>query len=526
MESKKNINGYLRADGQRIVNDIEDNYILKGWGLGNWLLPEGYMWLSEESQRFDRPRRIEQVIRELIGDKEATDFWKTYRENYIQEADIKHMADLGYNSVRLPLSYRLFMTERPELEWKEEGFILLERCVRWCEKNDLYLWIDLHGAPGGQTGANIDDSIDDVPRLFLDEEYWHKGIKLWERISKIYRDNPVIGGYDLINEPIRPQYLDLKNFDFLVNKLSQWYKDCIKSIRQIDTNHLISLEGHHWATDLDVFNQKYDDNYLIHFHRYAVYPDSASLEKFIHASKRWNVPLWLGETGENKPEWFAAYYPMCVNNSIGYNLWPYKKMGRKNCPLVVKQPKGWGKIINYVDGGTKPTYSEANEILTAFLDNIKFENCFNNQLITNYTFRKVPFSLRATDFDEHPDNISYLGKQNYDLFANYKKGSGYQMNELQPEGKKVFPFDTQWDRFSLVLHKGETVNYTINSAISEIEIEGPNLKSIYCLINGETIEINLFGGKVSVSMFYSKNFRNVLSIGTTDLVELERIIFK
>ena len=30
-------------------------------------------------------------------------------------------------------------------------------------------FLDMHGAPGGQTGQNIDDSEADIPELFTDE---------------------------------------------------------------------------------------------------------------------------------------------------------------------------------------------------------------------------------------------------------------------------------------------------------------------------------------------------------------------
>jgi len=114
------------------------------------------------------------------------------------------MAELGYNSVRIPLNWRVFMEAEPGLLWKEDGFRLLDRCIDWCEEYKLYAFLDLHGAPGGQTGANIDDSVDNVPRLFIDSDSWFKGIKLWERIAERYKDRWIVAGYDLLNEPIAP----------------------------------------------------------------------------------------------------------------------------------------------------------------------------------------------------------------------------------------------------------------------------------------------------------------------------------
>lgn len=128
------------------------------------------MWYVFGNRRFDRPRRIEAVVEELTGKEYAHRFWKRFRKNYVTREDILRMAQLGYNSVRIPFCYRLFLEEGPGIVWKEEGFELLDRCIDWCGEAGIYAFLDLHGAPGGQTGANIDDCIDDVPRLFLDRE--------------------------------------------------------------------------------------------------------------------------------------------------------------------------------------------------------------------------------------------------------------------------------------------------------------------------------------------------------------------
>jgi hypothetical protein len=64
----------------------------------------------------------------------------------------------------------------------------------------------------------------------------------------------------------------------------------------------------------------YDENMVIHFHRYSCMPSVESLRSYLEISERLNQPLWLGETGESIPEWFAALYPLAVSLDIGYNL--------------------------------------------------------------------------------------------------------------------------------------------------------------------------------------------------------------
>lgn len=55
--SRDRVKGFLDVKGQRIINGEGEEILLTGWGLGNWLLCEGYMWLSGGNERFDRPGR-------------------------------------------------------------------------------------------------------------------------------------------------------------------------------------------------------------------------------------------------------------------------------------------------------------------------------------------------------------------------------------------------------------------------------------------------------------------------------------
>ena len=143
--------GFLRTQGQDIVDESGNKILLRGVGLGNWLLPEGYMW--KFGQLGDRPRRIEKIIADLIGQEKAGQFWSEFRKHYITEADIKRISELGFNSVRPALNSRRFLTEGENASYVDEGFELLDNLVRWCSKYDIYVIIDMHGAPGGQTGT-------------------------------------------------------------------------------------------------------------------------------------------------------------------------------------------------------------------------------------------------------------------------------------------------------------------------------------------------------------------------------------
>ena len=149
--------GFLHTQGENIVDEQGRKIMLRGVGLGNWMLPEGYMWRF--GKEGDRPRKIEKIVSDLIGPKNAAKFWKEYRAQYITQKDIQRIAQLGFNSVRPSLNARLFLSEGENPVYQDEGFKLLDNLIRWCKRSGIYVIIDMHAAPGGQTGQNIDDSI-------------------------------------------------------------------------------------------------------------------------------------------------------------------------------------------------------------------------------------------------------------------------------------------------------------------------------------------------------------------------------
>ncbi|WP_410769547.1 glycoside hydrolase family 5 protein [Fontibacillus sp. BL9] len=463
--SRSLVKGFLRAEGNKVVNEDGEEIILTGWGLGNWLLCEGYMWLSHNS-RFDRPRRIEAVIRELAGSHYAESFWKRFRANYVTREDIRLMAEQGYNSLRIPIGWRVLMEDEPGIYWKEDGFELIDRCLDWCEEFGLYAFLDLHGAPGGQTGANIDDSVDDFPRLFTDEDSWHKGIELWKELARRYRDRWIVGGYDLLNEPLCPGLMEGKHEFFLVERLAAFYDEVISAIREIDSRHMLSVEGHHWSTNTAVFYKRYDPNMVIHFHRYACMPGKEAYDEYLELSERLDQPVWLGETGENDLEWFAAMYPLAVSLGIGYNLWPWKKMERDNSPFAVNKPEGWEKLLSYIEGGPRPGYEVIQGILNEYLDNIKVENCTPHPLVTASAFRQPGCRVRGTDFDELPGKgISFSGLRSEGNIYKYraKTEMGIVPITREPQNRR-FGFDSGWNWLALELTSDEFAGYTFSLA--------------------------------------------------------------
>jgi len=352
--SRSRVNGLLHVKDGKLVNGIGEEVVLRGVGLGNWLLPEGYMWNFPGA--WDRPRRIEEAIRTLCGTDYATRFWRVFRDTYVARRDIEMIAEMGFNSVRIPINARILQREEPGLPFIEEGFALIDRCLDWCEEFNLYAILDLHGAPGGQTGSNIDDSLDDIPRLFIDAESRQAALALWREIARRYRARDIVAAYDLLNEPLRTSRPNKPDTEYLHPELVRFYEDCIADIRAIDSRHAFSIEGANWATRTDTFLTRYDPNAIIHFHRYGTLPGEEAFDEWTALSRRLGIPAWLGESGENTLEWCAAIFPASVKVGAGFNFWSWKRMGRNPAPLEIRVPEGWDRIVDFGKGApVRPT---------------------------------------------------------------------------------------------------------------------------------------------------------------------------
>jgi len=378
-------NPFIHTQGKNLVDAQGNEILLKGIGLGGWLLPEGYMWKFPPEG--DRPRKIEAYFNKCLGYEKAKLFWESYAYNFITLKDIQAIKQEGFNSIRLPLLGRFLITETSEKQ--EEHWKLLDRVIDWCEAERLYVILDLHGAPGGQTGTNIDDCEHDLPDLFTKRSHQVSTIKLWEELVSRYKDREIIACYDLLNEPL-PSWFNKYN-----QKLISFYKELISSIRKIDPYHMISLEGVHWATDWTIFEEPWDNNVLYQFHKYWNNPDQASLQQYLDFRDKWSVPLFMGEGGENNKEWYTGTFPLLEDFNISYNFWTYKKMETTNSPYSISIPKNWDKLSSALSQGILIEAPILEEILNEYLENVKIEKCTYVPSVSNAIFRRPPLLIPA-----------------------------------------------------------------------------------------------------------------------------------
>jgi len=484
---KKN---FLRAQGQHIVNGEGDTVILRGMGLGGWMLQEGYMFqLGFIGQQY----RIRECIEDVIGPEETERFYQQWLANHTRKVDIDSMASWGFNSIRLPMHYNLYtlsVEEEPvagENTWLEKGFNLTDSLLAWCKANNMYLILDLHAAPGGQgNDLNISDRNPDKPSLWESEANRQKTIALWRKLAERYADEAWIGGYDVLNETNWgfTDSADIRGTAEQTNApLRQFLVDVTRTIREADTNHIIFLEGNGFANNYNGIFPKWDDNLVLSFHKYGNPNVEAAIQRFLDLRDEHNIPLWLGESGENSNTWFTEAIELCETNGIGWAWWQNKKMGI-NQPLEIKQPEGYDRLLEYWSGkGEKPSREDALRIINEWLENLKLENNRFHQDVVDAMFRQIhsytalPFEkntvesgtvLPAVNFDLGRQRVAYYDTDTASyhytpgLNTQGNRGRSYRNDGVDirpdPSGHHIFHIeDGEWLQYSVdVTDKGIT----------------------------------------------------------------------
>ncbi|MEV0387187.1 cellulase family glycosylhydrolase [Nonomuraea sp. NPDC050643] len=382
--------GFVHACGARLSDGSGAPLLLRGVGLGNWLLPEGYMWRFGDEM--SSPRQIERRVESLVGPERAAAFWAGFRGGFITEDDVAAIARLGFDHVRLPLNARGLVDEDGRFL---DGFARVDDLLRWCGGHGLWVLLDLHGAPGGQTGTNIDDSPAGRPELFMDARNRWLTVHLWEEIARRYRDSTVVLGYDLLNEPLPNEWQHV-----YPDELVALYRDLTTAIRAIDQNHLIIYEGTHWATNWSIFTEVLDANSALQFHRYWCPPDRSSIQQYLDVRDRLGLPIYMGEGGENTPDWIYTAHRLYEQHDIGWNLWPWKKLDTLTSPVSATPPDGW-ELIADPDAAVDP--GRAWEILQDMLARVELGACQERPEIVNAAFGRAPLRIPGWGFvDDSP----------------------------------------------------------------------------------------------------------------------------
>lgn len=482
---RANCQGFLHTDGTRIVDGQNQEVILKGMGLGGWMLQEPYM--LQLSGVAVNQSQIRARVTELIGAERTTKFYAAWRANHTRRADIDSLASWGFNAIRVPLHYNLFtlpVDQEPTpggQTWIKTGFDLIDSLLNWCAADHIYLILDLHAAPGGQgNDIAISDRDKTKPSLWQSAANREKMIALWQQLATRYGSSPWIGGYDLLNET-NWGFTDSTDEHGCREKINaplrQLLMDVTATIRKVDAHHLIFIEGNCWANNFQGVLPAWDNNMAISFHKYWNENDQASLQSVLDLRARYHVPLWLGESGENSNTWFTDAISLVQANDIGWTWWPLKKAGLNN-PLEFHLDSGFRRIVAYWEGrGPRPSPDSAYDALMRLARGTAANTYHRDvvdamfrQVSSEKTLPFIPVTLHAgalvygVNYDLGRNGFAY-----YDMdSANYRSvgraGAGNRGGLYRNDGVDITPCaDSLSNGYAVMdIQPGEWMQYTIN----------------------------------------------------------------
>ncbi|MBS4197118.1 chitobiase/beta-hexosaminidase C-terminal domain-containing protein [Lederbergia citri] len=321
----KNPTPFLKADGKKMRGNYGsgDEVVLRGTNAGGWLVMES--WMSPTNSP-DQKTTIK-TLTERFGEKTAWELINLYQDNYWNEDDFDNIKQAGMNVVRLPFSY--FEMLNAEGSLKSTAFDRMDWFIKEAAKRELYVILDMHGAPGSQNGKDHSGDTDrpDKGNLFGNKENMNKTIFLWEEIAKRYKDEKWLAGYDLLNEP--GGATGIEQFDF--------YDQLYKAVREKDKNHMMFIEAiwePYHLPNPDLYGWE-NVVYSYHFYGWDNIDSFPSQKRFtnskipmVNEMTNYNVPLLVGEFTlfNNLQSWD---YALNVYEQQGWSFttWSYKVTG-------------------------------------------------------------------------------------------------------------------------------------------------------------------------------------------------------
>ncbi|GAO42594.1 putative glycosidase [Flavihumibacter petaseus NBRC 106054] len=486
--------GFVHAMGQKIVDGSGNDLLIRSIGLGGWMLQEGYMLrLRQEGQQY----KIRERIEKLVGEEKAELFYQAWRDNHCTRTDVDSLKSWGFNAVRLPMHFALYtlpVEKEPvagKQTWLEEGFRRTDSLLAWCRASGIYLILDLHAAPGGQgNDLNIADRNPDLPSLWQSAANREKTVALWKKLAERYRDETWIGAYDIINEPnwgFTDPERDKNGTQEPNNApLRELLVNITNAIRSVDRNHMIIIEGNGWGNNYRGVFPPWDKNLAVSFHKYWNYNDLNAIRNMLETRSRYDVPVWVGETGENSNVWFRDAVKLLESQQIGWAWWPLKKLGTNN-PLEVPAPTGYEQLLKHWQKNA-PAPDDSWTILKALATNTRIDKNLLHYDVLDALFRQqhdptarsfqvhapqqfrlaadalkssAPITIPAVAYDLGPSGVAYFDLDSADYHVSQTNSKGGNLGrQYRNDGVDVYRDSTSGYFYVGHTEVGEWLQYT------------------------------------------------------------------
>jgi endoglucanase len=165
--------------------------------------------------------------------------WGHHNEPFM-ESDFAWIAELGFNFVRLPMSYRCWTDPRDPYHQFEPVLRQIDQAVNWGRQYGVHVCLNFHRAPG----YSINASLSPEPwSLWSDAKALDVFTYQWSKFAARYKDVPGMAlSFNPINEPN----------GCTLNQYAAVMRRAIGAIREADPNRLVMIDGMFGETMLPV----------------------------------------------------------------------------------------------------------------------------------------------------------------------------------------------------------------------------------------------------------------------------------
>ncbi|MBE6533053.1 MAG: glycoside hydrolase family 5 protein [Ruminococcaceae bacterium] len=368
IEIEPNEYNTVTAVGKGLYDENGKRFDIKGINYGNLFISEGWMTVNSVGALYKRngsfkkvneqgiveeykeifQEEMDAILAERFTPGEIKALNDAYFYSYCTDADFQLISDIGLNTIRLPVYYRNFM-EGPDdaLTMRDDAFEKLDHFLDLAKNHGLKVIIDMHGVVGGQSG--FEHSGTRRIEFWDNETYIESMCTLWKNIALHYiEDRPdlasTILAYDLVNEPTNRHEIGTGPKQWAV--LDRMYQ----AIREVDSNHVISIEGV-WYTCSLPSPEKYGwENVLYQYHFYNWNHDKGISNSMFYGLQfalmsifdtDFDVPKFVGEFSffGNEGAW-EEYLGKFDSLGWGWTVWSYKIVS------VGYWDNSWGIVVN------------------------------------------------------------------------------------------------------------------------------------------------------------------------------------
>jgi endoglucanase len=230
-----------------------------------------------------------------------------------RETDFDLIAGLGFNYVRLPLSYRCWMDPREPERIYEQPMREIEQAIRWAQQRRLHITLNLHRAPGYCINqANAPEPWN----LWAEEVAQDLFVRQWTYFARrLHTFPPTVLSFHLLNEPSR---CTLEQYEALMDRT-------VGAIRSVDPQRTILLDG--------LFGEA-----ILPAEGLAGIPNTVQVTRGYAPFRLTHYRAgWGGEAFEEVPAWPMTSRGVTWNDDV-FRTWciePYAKLSRAGKRVLV-----------------------------------------------------------------------------------------------------------------------------------------------------------------------------------------------